>query len=43
MKKKLGYLIVIILGVASIYSIMCRADALDKSVSKESNVIKLFA
>ena len=43
MKKVLGYLIVIVLGVASIYSIMCRVESLDKNVSKGNNTIELFA
>lgn len=44
MKKHLGYLIIIILGVAALIAIMNRNESLDNNVAKDdSNVIELFS
>ena len=43
MKKVLGYLIVIILGVVSIVSLINRSENLDNNVSKGTNTVELFA
>lgn len=43
MKKYLGYLCVIIIGVALAITLISRCESIDNSVTKESNVIELFA
>ena len=44
MKKYLGYLIIIVLGVIAIISLINRSDSLNKGVAKDnSNVIELFS
>jgi len=43
MKKIIGYLVVIIIGVVSIVSLINRSESLDNNVSKGSNTIELFA
>ena len=43
MKKYLGYLVIIVLGVVSIFTLMSRSESIDNNVSKGSNFIELFA
>lgn len=43
MKKNIGYLLIIILGVVGILSMMFRSETIDKNISKESNTIEIFA
>lgn len=43
MKKILGYLIIIVLGVGSIVLLINRSENLDNNMSKGSNTIELFA
>ena len=43
MKKYLGYVCVIIIGVALAFTLIARCESIDNSVSKENNVIELFA
>ena len=43
MKKCLGFLIIIILGVLSIVAMISRSESIDKNLSKDNNYIELFA
>ena len=43
MKKNLGYLMIIVIGVASIIGMMFRSESIDNNVSKENNVVEIFA
>lgn len=43
MKKYLGYLIIIVLGVISIVTLMNRSESIDKNLSKGTNTVQLFA
>lgn len=43
MKNNLGYLIIIIVGVASIALMMYGSEKIDNNVSKESNTVEIFA
>lgn len=41
MKKVLGYLVIIVLGVASIITLMNRSEEIDNNVAKGTNTIVL--
>ena len=41
MKKVLGYLLIIVLGVLSIVTLMDRSESIDNNVAKGSNSIVL--
>ena len=41
MKKMLGYLLIVVLGVASIIALIDRSESLDNNVAKGSNTIVL--
>ena len=44
MKKNLGYLVIIILGVLAVISLICRNESLNNNVAKDnSKVIELFS
>lgn len=43
MKKYLGYVFIIVIGVASILTLMVRSESLNNNVSKGTNTIELFA
>ena len=44
MKKYLGYVVIIILGVAAIIALIGRSESINNNVAKdESNVIELFS
>ena len=37
MKKNLGYIIIVVIGVLSIFSLMVRNEKIDKNLSEEYN------
>ena len=43
MKKYLGYVIIIIIGVLSLFSLMKRCEAINNNISKGNNTVELFA
>ncbi len=43
MKKNLGYLIIILLGVLAIILLFIRSAEIDKGLSCENNTVELFA
>ena len=43
MKKVLGYLFIIILGVGCIISLMARSESINNNYAKGTNTIELFA
>lgn len=43
MKKYLGFLVIIILGVLSIIAMIGRSESINNNVSEENNYIELFA
>ena len=43
MKKNIGYLVIIIIGVLAILSLFVRSNTIDNNISKENNTVELFA
>ena len=41
MKKILGYLLIVVLGVASIITLMNRSESIDNNMAKTTNTIVL--
>ena len=43
MKKNIGYLLIIFIGVVSIASMMFRSESIDNNITKENNTVEIFA
>ena len=43
MKKNIGYLIIIVIGVIGIISMMFRSETIDNNLSKQNNTIEIFS
>ena len=43
MKKVLGYLVIILIGVFAIISLIHRSEVIDNNLTDDSNVVEIFA